>query len=219
MFRLVLPRSTAGSRSFVSSVLLTRSWESETVAVLKREARSRGLSQTGNKATLISKIQEHDNSTTLKAIDPVRAMSTAPEPTGLEGVAPGIPPATHPTPPPAQLFLNVKIPDLSQPEPESPIQIPFVPDFWDSQSAAPVDTEPEEPALPKLLVVAGADTHHGGGPSHNLHDEHATTIDPLPVEESAPKKLGQGGFWDDVTEDIGLPPPREIKNAFWKLFS
>src|SRR5882757_4554057 len=66
-------------RNLVSSVLLTRTWENESVAELKRQAKIRGIipyvhpsatprillismSRKGNKATLIQKIQEHDKS-------------------------------------------------------------------------------------------------------------------------------------------------------------
>lgn len=46
MFRVALSRlaATGRQRNFVSSVLLTRTWENESVADLKREAKIRGLS-------------------------------------------------------------------------------------------------------------------------------------------------------------------------------
>lgn len=49
MFRIALSRlaatpATGRQRYFVSSVLLTRTWENESVADLKREAKIRGLS-------------------------------------------------------------------------------------------------------------------------------------------------------------------------------
>ena len=76
---------------------------------------------------------------------------------------------------------------------------------------------PEE-KLPKLLVVAGADTHHGGGPSHNLVDESVDISSAPPASTSSPKSSVQGGLWDDVAEDLGIPPPKELKNVFGGLF-
>lgn len=101
--------------------------------------------------------------------------------------------------------------------PDLPVMQPYVPDFWASSipTAPPVTEEP----LPKLLVVAGADTHPGGGPSHNLHDENASSVTEA-VDTSVPKpKPGQGGLWDDVAEDIGIPYPKDLRKAFWKAFS
>lgn len=82
---------------------------------------------------------------------------------------------------------------------------PYTPDFWSSQP----DAKPvlEEPAMPKLLVVAGEETHIGGGPSSNLLD--ATTI-PAEIQPTPPAPSRQGGFWQDVSEDIGLPPLKTI---------
>ncbi|RDB21414.1 hypothetical protein Hypma_011644 [Hypsizygus marmoreus] len=214
-------------RNFVSSVLLTRTYENESVAALKREIKVRGLSPKGNKANLIQTLQEHDKAKTFEEIasgDPpvpagARAMGTAATSSDI-GIAPGIPPEAHPTPAPPQAFLNVVIPDVSQPDPTPSVQIPYVPDFWDSST--PVKEPVEEPR-PKLVVVAGAETHPGGGPSLKMLDENvAVESDNAPAfvsDASTPREPGQGGIWDDVAEDIGIPNPKEIKNAFWKLFS
>lgn len=56
----------------------------------------------------------------------------------------------------------------------------------------------DEPALPKVLVVAGASTHIGGGPSHNLY-----SADPRSVAQSA--QPTEGGLWQDIAEDLCLP--------------
>lgn len=79
-----------------------------------------------------------------------------------------------------------------------------------------------EETLPKLLVVAGADTHPGGGPSHNLLDanlDNETVSSDVKSNTTAPNPTGQGNIWDDVTEDLGLPYLKEMKTGFWKLFS
>lgn len=130
------------SRNFVSTVLLTKAWENESINDLRREAKRRGLSgyvqrdlspririeivhRQGNKATLISRLQsddEHKSLATAPAVSPqvsqVRHASTT--------EVPGIPTTGAPTPLPKSYpkdFLDVKMPNLSEPEPELPIQI------------------------------------------------------------------------------------------------
>ena len=73
-----------------------------------------------------------------------------------------------------------------------------------------------EPRLPKLIIIAGADTHHGGGPSHNLHDEHReyghlidSHVVPAPVSTAVPP----GGLLQDIARDIGIPPSFNTENA------
>ncbi|KAG5342785.1 hypothetical protein E4T56_gene19378 [Termitomyces sp. T112] len=214
MFRAAARIPPAQRRSFVSSVLLTRTWENESVADIRKELKNRGLPVKGNKATLILRIQEHEKKKTLGALrDPsvVRKMSSAPA-----GVSPGIPPVSESQPAQTQDFLNVTLPDLWQPVPEIPVQIPYVPDFWDSSAQAPRPAA-EEP-LPKLNVIAGADTHLSGGPSHNLHDENAAVL-ASPQTPLAPKPTTDDGILGDITDDLGLPRPQEIKAAFWKILS
>ncbi|KAJ2968819.1 hypothetical protein NUW54_g13107 [Trametes sanguinea] len=66
------------SRSFVSTVLLTKAWENETINELRKEARKRGLPAGGNKATLITRLQQDDKKRTLSQ-EPVSA-APAPAP-------------------------------------------------------------------------------------------------------------------------------------------
>ena len=98
---------------------------------------------------------------------------------------------------------------------------PFVPDFWDSSIHAKATTPQPEESLPKLLVVAGPDTHHAGGPSHNLLVEHEPSSDiPEDVDVASPSKhLGQGSLWDDVAEDLGIPPPQQLKSTLRGLLN
>jgi hypothetical protein len=191
-------------RNFVSTVLLSRTWENESAVDLRREAKQRGLSSKGNKATLILRIQEHDQRETLEAISDKVPSVTRNSSSVATGVTPGIPPDSQINRPPPAEFTNVYLPDISQPAPGRPVQIPFVPDFWESSSAK----EPKltEPTLPKLLVVAG-DTHPGGGPSHNLHDAAESTHTELSLESTSkpPIPKAPNGFWRDIAEDIGIP--------------
>ncbi|GLB34913.1 putative SAP domain containing protein [Lyophyllum shimeji] len=220
MFRTAVPRIPLVSlsisrRKFVSSVLLTRTWENESVAELRKELRNRGITPKGNKANLILQIQEYEKNTTLEAIssrDPpvpagAREMATAAAPAS-EGVAQRLLPAS-------EAVMNINMPDIWQPVPEPPVQIPFVPDFWDS--SLPADSPAREEILPKLLVVAGAGTHLNGGPSHNLHDEHVAVETDTP-KTPAPERREEGGILDDITDDLGIPRPKELKNILRRIF-
>ncbi|KAJ6630855.1 hypothetical protein B0H10DRAFT_2207878 [Mycena sp. CBHHK59/15] len=126
------------------------------------------------------------------------------------GVVPGIPPASQTTRIP-KTFMSFAMPDVARREHAPQAQIPYLPDFWESSPAK--SPAPAEPPLPKLSVVSEVDTHH----SHNLHDEHAlqdsTTV---PV---GPRSFGKGGILEDITEDLGIPSPKEIKAGLSKFFS
>ncbi|KAF5330435.1 hypothetical protein D9619_005627 [Psilocybe cf. subviscida] len=103
--------------------------------------------------------------------------------------------------------MDVKLPELNQPIPVAPVQVPYVPDFWDSWKASVNNSSAEERL--RLLVVGGAGTHYGGGPSHNAVDSHGSS-------ESTPDSAKTDSFVDDIAEDLGLPP---VANALCKNFS
>ena len=136
-------------RHFVSTVLLSRTYEDESVAGLKKLLKDRGLSQyvvllscplapthlayrTGNKSTLITRIQQYDQLKTLEAVHHptvpagAHARNASSTASGVEvsGPVPGIPPAAQPE---ASLsksaFTNINLPDLSQPVSEAPTPI------------------------------------------------------------------------------------------------
>jgi hypothetical protein len=70
--------------------------------------------------------------------------------------------------------------------------------------------------------VAGAGTHHGGGPSHNLLDISSESENGSlgsVISSSSSSSPEERGLWDDMADDIGLPPTKDVKNAIWKLFS
>ncbi|RXW20889.1 hypothetical protein EST38_g4968 [Candolleomyces aberdarensis] len=204
---LALPlRTPLLRRSLASTVLLNRSWETETVAQLKSETRARGLSSSGNKAALIQRLKDFE----------VKQVQSPPASTRPASTA-----AATTAPPDVNIF-NIHIPDLSQPAPEGQVQVPYVPDFWDSSLNA-IDPAPEN-AAPKLLVVAGATTHHGGGPSHNLLLDNQEPIleEPTPKPAAAPASTS-GGLFYDLAEDLGflthVPAPKPVnKTPFWQLF-
>ncbi|WWC88723.1 uncharacterized protein L201_003636 [Kwoniella dendrophila CBS 6074] len=61
------------SRSLASAVLLSsqRNWKNETVITLKTELKKRGLSQQGNKATLVSRLESAETSSLLGPLPPL----------------------------------------------------------------------------------------------------------------------------------------------------
>ncbi|KAH7889216.1 hypothetical protein F5I97DRAFT_485600 [Phlebopus sp. FC_14] len=225
----------AQHRSFVSTVLLSRTWENETVVELRKEARNRGLSTKGNKSTLITRIREYEvkkvaptsenpsvastretpaasrRASTQAANAPTTTSSSAPK-----AASPGIPPSAEPRSGSiAPDFLCVKLPDLSQSTPETPVQVPYLPDFWDSARLKPKTAPTDEPELPKLHVVSGPSTHPYGGPTYNLEkDQEADAVaSTVPSADEAPKGepkqtgtgIGMLSFWREVADDIGLP--------------
>ncbi|KAJ8521632.1 hypothetical protein ONZ45_g1674 [Pleurotus djamor] len=223
------------TRSFVSSVLLSKTWQNETVVDLRKEARNRGLSTKGNKASLISRIQEHERlsfSSQLPIQTPVRNATTVAT-SASEGEAPGKPtPSDATSPSDAESFFKVNIPDAFQPEPEPLIQVPYVPDLWNSEQVTEsIESDVEEinePALPKLVVVGGEVTQLAGGPTHDLVDSVGVDTpfdahkepDAVPTTsepQQASSKTDQG-FWGDVAEDIGLPQWTDVKKGFRGFF-
>ncbi|KAI0374939.1 hypothetical protein BV20DRAFT_1048939 [Pilatotrama ljubarskyi] len=200
------------SRPFVSTVLLTKAWENETTNELRNEARKRGLPVKGNKATLIARLQEDDKKKVLASqpVPPpnapqVRRASTVDTPTEV----PGVPSSAEPIFP--KYNLDVKIPNVSEPEPEVPTPIPFLPDFWESSKVKKEAAPPQpEPSKPKVIAVAGDITHHGGGPSHNLY---SPSLASASSEDAPTSMLGQ--LAADMADDWNLPtsfkrsPPAE----------
>jgi hypothetical protein len=95
-----------------------------------------------------------------------------------------------------------------------------VPDFWDSKPISKPQTA--EPRLPKLVIIAGADTHHGGGPSHNLLDEHRHSahltdshIVPAPMNTTVPSGLLQDIVQDlGVSSSVNLPSIKGVAGSF-----
>ena len=146
-----LARCQPQRRHLVSTVLLSKSYEEKTKAELRDEARKRGLSvyvaiflsgsqklteacSSGNKATLITRIQTEDSRSARAACAPSAIQSrpasssapakpdTKPESTPVAEAAVQSKPRTLPV-------LNIHLPDLSQPDPEPPVQIVRCPEI------------------------------------------------------------------------------------------
>ncbi|KAK7693444.1 hypothetical protein QCA50_003012 [Cerrena zonata] len=203
--------SAVQSRTFVSTVLLTRNWENDTVATLKKEARERGLSQTGNKATLITRLQEHD-SQRLPMRDPVPSKKVQSPSTPKQHLrqahtieahtteVPGVPSSSEPpvlSPNFPREFLDVKIPIPSRPSVRAPTPIPFLPDFWAS-GRVKAELPTPDVSSPNLIAVAGDATHISVSPAHNLY---------IPEAEDVHEKQDttKTTFFQDVAADLSLP--------------
>ncbi|KAI6103385.1 hypothetical protein F5141DRAFT_1130262 [Pisolithus sp. B1] len=228
MLRSVLQPATrrrlALQRTFVSTVLLSRTWETETVVDLRKEARLRGLSTKGNKPALIARLQEYEDSKVApspqKPSPPSRdvpgasrkassraAPTSDPATPALPHVASpaGTPPSSERQKPSASAeFFAFKMPDLAQPTPSSSAQVPYLPDFWDSARSNSTFTEPD-PEPPKLHVVGGAVTHHDGGPTHHLekHSEVGTIQSATTVADDV--IVIKSAYLQELFADLGIP--------------
>ncbi|KAG6376356.1 hypothetical protein JVT61DRAFT_2340 [Boletus reticuloceps] len=202
---------------FVSTVLLSRTWENETVVELRREAKARGLSTKGNKSILITRIQEHEQNVVTPASpapSTTRSASTnvvPPAKKAFQAASPGIPLAAHPYSASKADFLAIRLPDLNQPPQNPPVQVPYVPDFWNS--ARPTSDAPLEPAPPKLHVISGSVTHYDGGPTDHLEEHHEG--DPLSttVQASDSPASKEVGFRADFWESLGLPRSFSVRRT------
>lgn len=217
-------------RSLASTVLLNRSWEQETVAALRIEARSRGLSTKGNKATIIARIQQHDTilstptaapsrhaSTEVVAFDArVSTPETVPAPAGEKGIAPGIPPASE-TARSTTAFSSVTLPDLTKPYPTPPIQVPYLPDFWESSTISKKAPEEQEQPLPKILLVAGGEAHHISAVTQSLEDTDTAPTETVVSSSAGPQR--SDGIVSDVLDDLGLGSWAETKKNWRKFLS
>jgi hypothetical protein len=100
---------------------------------------------------------------------------------------------------------------------------PYVPDFWDSTASKIQPTPVYSEELPKIVVVSGLDTYDGDGPTHNLEvvreNETVVVTTPGSTEGRQSKKSTQTGLLEDITEDLGIPRPKELNQSFWKFFS
>ncbi|KAI6103381.1 hypothetical protein F5141DRAFT_976427, partial [Pisolithus sp. B1] len=177
MLRSVLQPATrrrlALQRTFVSTVLLSRTWETETVVDLRKEARLRGLStcavslpplhtlnlvhSKGNKPALIARLQEYEES------------KVAPSPQNPSPPSRDVPGASRKASSRAAPTSHPATPAL--PQGASPAGTPpsasAESDFWDSARSHSWFAEPD-PDPPKLQVVGSAITNYDGGPANHL---------------------------------------------------
>ncbi|KAF8759094.1 P-loop containing nucleoside triphosphate hydrolase protein [Rhizoctonia solani] len=175
------------SRSLASTVLLPKSpekWQEYTVAQLRTEAKQRGLATGGSKSKLVQRLASH-NQTNERPSTSVESPSTAHISARQRWISTG---------------------SYSQAEPSGdkfkarfsrPV-IPFLAQKFDSppsESASPPQEPPSD--APKVVTVASAATHVGGGPSHAIHE--ATDAHSL-ESEAGSQPMGIKG----LLEEFGL---------------
>ncbi len=74
--------------------------------------------------------------------------------------------------------------------------------------------------MPKLLVVGDATAFHGGGPTHNLHEETIWSDEPSPESAKAEPPLpDKEGILSDIAGDLGLAPWGEIRKNWRRMLS
>nr|VWO98799.1 Aspartyl proteinase [Ganoderma boninense] len=220
--RVPLRRAIAPQRrSFVSTVLLTKAWENETVAELRKEAKKRGLTSyvvlslhtcasnsrlrtirsKGSKATLIARLQQDDQ----KKVFASEPASVAPQTRAASTVS-SAPATESPT----------EIPVYSQVEPEAPVPIPFVPDLWESsklrhESAPPA---PEPSTGPKLVVVGGEALLSSGAPSYDVYSPTTASSSVPTLSQARPEpKTELGKLLAGMADDLGIPPTLTLTRA------
>jgi hypothetical protein len=71
-----------------------------------------------------------------------------------------------------------------------------------------------------MVVVGGLSTHPVSGPLHNLEtvSEDETIVAEMTPEQSRSAST-EPGLFEDITQDLGVPPPKELKQSLWKFFS
>ncbi|KZV64927.1 hypothetical protein PENSPDRAFT_148826 [Peniophora sp. CONT] len=204
------------SRSLVSTVLLNRSWETESVVTLRDELKKRGLSARGNKATLITRIRDHETEQTSPAAPTPSAPAQA-----RSASTTAAPAASSPTPPPPPTAtpinnqsysvdtLNVQLPDLSKETYEEPVQIPLYFDFYDSAkpNSASTNSAPTEIPIPKILVVGGDSTKAAASNMVSVAEDAIYSISSASTSQTLPPNTASGlrGLYYDVLDDLGLP--------------
>ncbi|ELU44750.1 replication factor C [Rhizoctonia solani AG-1 IA] len=198
------------SRSLASTVLLPKSpekWQEYTVAQLRTEAKQRGLATIlsnsgGSKSKLVQRLASH-NQTNERPSTSVESPSTAHISARQRWISTGSYSQAEPS---GDKFkarfsrnLDVKIPTT----PEriyctDHLAQPFLAQKFDSppsESASPPQEPPSD--APKVVTVASAATHVGGGPSHAIHE--ATDAHSL-ESEAGSQPMGIKG----LLEEFGL---------------
>ncbi|KAG8764280.1 hypothetical protein FRC11_005084 [Ceratobasidium sp. 423] len=164
------------SRSLASTVLLPKTpeqWKEYTLTQLRNEAKQRGLATGGTKSKLVQRLVTHSQTgerLSTSTESPSSSSISARQrwiSTGGSSLAEASGDKFKPR---FSRSLDVKIPEAPEPIDEGPV-IPFLAQNFDSppsESASP----PQEPPsnAPRVVTVASAATHVGGGPSHAIHE-------------------------------------------------
>ncbi|KAF8610230.1 hypothetical protein BDV93DRAFT_517385 [Ceratobasidium sp. AG-I] len=212
--RTTLRVSQIQSRSLASTVLLPKTseqWQERTVAELRNEAKRRGLSSGGNKSKLIDRLVVHAQSN-----DRPTAPSGNASPQAVSirqrWISSGSSLQAE-----ADKFkarwsrnLDVKLPETPDAVDEGPV-IPFLAQKFDSPASESASPPQELPSsAPKVVTVASAATHIGGGPSHAIHessDAHAIEQNTSKGSKKGTSSAGIGA----LLSELGIPLSFDFK--------
>ncbi|CCO28065.1 Replication factor C subunit 2 Short=Replication factor C2 [Rhizoctonia solani AG-1 IB] len=164
------------SRSLASTVLLPKTpeqWQEYTLGQLRTEAKQRGLATGGNKSKLVQRLAAHNQTNERPSTSPEN-----PSPAYMNARQRWISTGAYSQAEASgdkfkarfSRTLDVKIPTTPEPIDEGPV-VPFLAQKFDSppsESASPPQEPPSD--APKVVTVASAATHVGGGPSHAIHE-------------------------------------------------
>ena len=193
------------SRFLASTVLLPKTseqWQEHTLSQLRTEAKRRGLAMGGNKTKLVERLVAHSE-VSERPSAPAGAPSLASTParqrwisssSHLQAEAPG-----DKFKPRWARSLDVKLPETPEEVDEGPV-IPFLAQKFDSPASESASPPQELPSsAPRVVTVASAATHIGGGPSHAIHE----ATDAHALESEAGSKSSSGGL-GGLLHELGI---------------
>ncbi|KAG9086307.1 hypothetical protein FS749_003735 [Ceratobasidium sp. UAMH 11750] len=207
--RTVARVSRIQQRSLASTVLFTKTpeqWQEQTVAQLKSEARRRGLGTRGTKSKLIERLVAHSQNNEQPAA-PTGAPALPSGPARQRWISSSSAAQAEATTdkfkPRWSRNLDVKMPETPEEADEGPV-IPFLAQKFDSrasESASPPQEVPDN--SPRVVTVASAATHIGGGPKHAIHESSdAHTIE---VPSSSERTGGSSLNLEGLFKELGAP--------------
>ncbi|KAF8319280.1 hypothetical protein DL93DRAFT_2074855 [Clavulina sp. PMI_390] len=175
------------ARGFASALLSKseKDWLAKSANDLRKEAKARGLAHSGTKAEIARRLMKAEQAS-LQAVSEQVSGATPTTPAPSASTSSSATPASRKFTSSAKYnlatetssskftprrpyIMNIQLPEDAEPVEEGPT-IPYAPDYFQShhsQSASPIQ-EPPNPSAPRVLTVASAATHAGGGPSHTL---------------------------------------------------
>ncbi|CAK9780821.1 hypothetical protein CC85DRAFT_285957 [Cutaneotrichosporon oleaginosum] len=194
------------SKSLGSVVLLNtqRHWKGETVVTLKAELKKRGLSQTGNKATLISRLESADTTGLAPPVPPVSRVLRA------EAKARAQRSRAYATPSaPARVAVPVARDDVVKPvitTSDLPVNAPAAEVPVSEPTAAEKTSAPGLPV--RKPMASDAFTIYFPDPKPEREPPQVIPTLPHTITSTATRPLP-----DDVDEDFGLPKVVTVASA------
>ncbi|KAG8742027.1 hypothetical protein FRC12_015469 [Ceratobasidium sp. 428] len=215
--RTVARASRIQQRSLASTVLFTKTpeqWQEHTIVQLRSEAKRRGLGTTGTKSKLIERLVVHSQSNeqpTASSVAPTSPSGPARQRWISSTSAMHAEVSTDKFKPRSSRNLDVKMPETPEEADEGPV-IPFLAQKFDSppsESASPPQEVPDN--TPKVVTVASAATHIGGGPKHAIHESSdAHAIETPSISEQGEKSSSSLA---GLLKELGVPLSFNFKQS------